>query len=60
LALPYGIRATVEAVASTTRPPGTVDNSLSDDQKARFNSMGRQLFAQNGGRQSSNEQREAR
>ena len=35
-------------------------NSLSDDQKARFNSMGRQLFAQNGGRQSSNEQREAR
>jgi hypothetical protein len=38
----------------------SVDNSLSDDQKARFNSMGRQLFAQNGGRQSSNEQREAR
>jgi hypothetical protein len=24
-------------------------NSLSDDQKARFNSMGRQLFAQDGG-----------
>jgi hypothetical protein len=24
-------------------------NSLTDDQKARFNSMGRQLFAQNAG-----------
>jgi len=30
-------------------------NSLSDDQKARFNSMGRQLFAQSPGSQSRNE-----
>jgi LTXXQ motif family protein len=30
-------------------------DSLSDDQKSRFNSMGRQLFAQNGGRQSKSE-----
>jgi hypothetical protein len=40
-----------------TMQPALADfyNSLSDDQKARFNSMGRQLFAQSGGRQSSNE-----
>jgi hypothetical protein len=40
-----------------TMQPALADfyNSLSDDQKARFNSMGRQLFAQNAGRQSRSE-----
>ena len=40
-----------------TMQPALADfyNSLSDDQKARFNSMGPQLFAQSAGSQSSNE-----
>ena len=40
-----------------TMQPALADfyNALSDDQKARFNSMGRQLFAQNAGSQSRSE-----
>jgi hypothetical protein len=45
-----GRRLNAMAQAVNTMRPALTDfyNSLSDDQKARFNTMGKQLFAQNG------------
>jgi len=52
-----GYRLQAMLHGAETMQPALADfyNSLSDDQKARFNSMGRQLFAQNAGRQSRSE-----
>jgi hypothetical protein len=49
------LHAMVQGVETMQPPLADFYNSLSDDQKARFNSMGRQLFAQNAGNQSSSQ-----
>jgi len=41
------LKAMLQAVEAIREPLHDFYNSLSDDQKARFNTMGRQLFAQN-------------
>ena len=41
------LQAMLQAVETIRPPLHDFYNSLSDDQKARFNTMGKQLFAQN-------------
>ncbi len=40
------LQAMLQAVQTIRLPLGDFYNSLSDEQKARFNNLGRQLFAQ--------------